>query len=162
MGVVVMNSFTGGTSPRLTLNIDVTDLTDEQRRKFTEAVTDLLDEYRSYEEGEPTVLGWTAKTLTDALTRLDRDGGWVQASAIRRALQNGGTVSRAEIYAIGNYSADRMLRGFTRPTNRIVARMRASGEIPASAVDLLQPQYNKGVQADGFSVPTELAGLLDA
>lgn len=152
---------TPGATPRLTLTIDVTDLTDEQRRKFTEALTDALDEYRNYEEGEPTTLGWTAETLSEALTRLDRDGGWVQAGAIRKALANGGTVSREEIYKIGNWGPDRMLRGFTRPVNRIVARMRAAGEVPASAVDLLEFVYDRGVQGGGFRVPEQLVGLLD-
>ncbi|MGB8963075.1 MAG: hypothetical protein WCC38_14105, partial [Pseudonocardiaceae bacterium] len=153
---------TSTSSPRLTLDIDVTDLSDEQRRKFTETITDLLEEYRNYEDDEPTVRGWSAATLQNALTRLERDGGWVQAGAIRKALANGGTVSRAEIYAIGNYSADRMLRGFTRPANRIVAQMRAAGEIPSSAVDLLEPIYDRGVVADGFRVPSDLATLIVA
>ncbi|MFE3722312.1 hypothetical protein [Streptomyces cyaneofuscatus] len=143
---------------RLSLDVDVTGLTDEQRRQFTEAVIDLLDKFRNEEE-EPTTLGWTATTLEEALTRLDRDGGWVQAGAIRRALVNGGIVSRAEIYEIGNYEPDRMLRGFTRPTNRIVESMRAAGRIPASAVSLLEPVY-VGVTAESFKVPAELASLL--
>jgi hypothetical protein len=151
---------TSAVTPRLTLNVDVTDLSDEQRRKLTEKIADLLDEYRNHEDDEPTVHGWSVATLQDALTRLERDGGWVQAGAIRKALENGGTVSRAEIYTIGNYDADRMLRGFTRPANRIVAQMRAAGEIPGSAADLLEPIYDRGVQADGFKVPDGLAALL--
>lgn len=147
-------------TPRLTISVDVTDLDDEQRRRFTEAITDLLDEYRNYEPAEPTVLGWTATALNEALTRLDRDGGWVQAGAIRRALANGGVVTRAEIYEIGKYGEDRMLRGFTRPVNRIVARMRAAGQIPAGAADLIEPIYNTGVQADGFRVPADLSRLI--
>jgi hypothetical protein len=86
----------------------------------------------------------------------------MRARTIRQALKNGGAITRAEVYKIGKYDKDRMLRGFTRPANRIVARMRAAGEVPASAVDLLEPMYNNGVQADGFRVPPELADLLTA
>ncbi len=153
-------SSSSSTTPRLALSIDVTELTDEQRRKFTEVVTDLLEEYLAQEDDEPTVLGWTSTSLREALTRLERDGGWVQARAIQKALSNGGVVTRAEIYKIGNYSADRMLRGFTRPANRIVGRMRASGEIPGAAVPLLESIYNHGVMADEFHVPADLASLL--
>lgn len=150
------------TSPRLTLNVDVTDLSDENRLRFTEEVTDLLSRYLDSDEQEvgSTVLGWTAATLDEALTELDRDGSWVQAGAIRRALQNGGTVTRDEVYEIGRYEQTRMLRGFTRPVVRIVNRMRARGVIPASAVDLLTTEY-EGVQAVGFSVPSELVKLAE-
>ncbi|MEV6905896.1 hypothetical protein [Amycolatopsis sp. NPDC051071] len=77
---------------------------------------------------------------------------------IRRALQNGDTVTRDEVYEIGKYNQARTLRGITRPVTRIVSRMRAKGVVPASAVDLLKPIY-EGVQAIGFSVPTELVNL---
>lgn len=157
-----MTTAASTSSPRLRLDIDVTELSDDQRRRFTEAVTDLLDEYRSCDEdAEPAVSGWTPRTLNEALTRLDRDGGWVQARAIRQALENGGVVSRAEIYEIGKYKADRMLRGFTRPAKRIVDRMRANGEVPGTALYLLDAVYNHGVMADEFRVPAELADLLD-
>jgi hypothetical protein len=148
------------TTPRLTLSVDVTDLSDENRLLFTEQVTDLLSNYLDSDEkeAESTVLGWTRATLDEALSELDRDGSWVQAGVIRRALQNGGTATRDEVYEIGKYDQTRMLRGFTRPVNRIVSRMRAKGVIPASAVDLLKPIY-EGVQAIGFSVPTELVNL---
>jgi hypothetical protein len=69
-----------------------------------------------------------------------------------------GSVSRDEVYEIGKYDESRMLRGFTRPANRIVNWMRARGVVPASAVDLLKPVY-EGVQAVGFSVPRELTSL---
>jgi len=98
--------------------------------------------------------------LLESLTRLEREGGWVQARAIRTALANGGMVSRDEIYAIGSYDPERMLRGWTRPANRIVAGMRKEGVIPSTAVDLLEPVYDHGVQADGFRVRPELASLL--
>lgn len=151
-------------SPRLVLDIDVTDLTDEARVDFTEEVAHLLQKYRSQadtEGAEQDSLGWDCDTLEQALTLLERDGGWVQAKVIRRALENGGYASRDEVYELGEYEPNRMLRGFTRPVNRIVARMKESGQIPEGAANLLEPVYDSGVQAGGFRVPRELVDLLD-
>jgi hypothetical protein len=146
------------------LTIDVTDLSDEQRRLFTVEVTDLLDQHRNYDEDENedelVVLGWSSATLGQALQRLEYDGADVQAATIRKALESGGAISRAEVYRIGNYEAGRTLKGFTRPVSRIVNRMRAVGDVPAAAAELLESGYNYGVRADEFRVPAELAELL--
>lgn len=149
-------------SPRLTLSVDVTDLSDENRLRFTEQVTELLSMYLDgdEQEAESMTQGWTQATLQQALAELDRDGGWVQAAVIRRAIQNGGTASRDEVYELGDYGPTRMLRGFTRPVTRIVGRMRTRGAIPPFAEDLLEPVY-EGVLAVGFRVPAGLVNLAD-
>ncbi|WP_367133930.1 hypothetical protein [Saccharothrix sp. HUAS TT1] len=147
-------------NPRLTLSVDVTDLSDADRLRFTEEVTDLLGKYLDGQgTEEASAAGWTQETVQEALLALERDNGWVQAGVIRAAIDNGGTVSREQVYAIGQYESTRMLRGFTRPVNRVVSRMRAKGTIPATAVDLLAPVYNGGVQATAFRVPDELLNL---
>jgi hypothetical protein len=98
-------------------------------------------------------------TLGQALKRLEYDGAEVQAATIRRALDNGGSISRADVYEIGNYESGRTLKGFTRPVSRIVNRMRAVGDVPAGAAELLESGYNYGVRADEFRVPAELSAL---
>ena len=57
---------------------------------------------------------WTADALVALLTRLD-DEAPVQAQAIRLAAQSGGRVTREQVYELGGFPDDRMLRGFTRP-----------------------------------------------
>jgi hypothetical protein len=57
---------------------------------------------------------WTADARVALLTRLD-DEAPVQARAIRLAAASGGRVSREQVYELGGFPDDRMLRGFTRP-----------------------------------------------
>ncbi len=149
-------------APQIVLSVDITDLGDEHRRAFSTKVSDLLDDFRNYDDdaAEMEVLGWTPRTLERALDLLEHDGGRVQAEVIRFAIANGGHISRVEVYRIGGYEPDRMLRGFTRPANRVVNRMRTAGEIPAGCADLLQPDYSNGPVAQGFYVPSDLRQLL--
>ena len=147
--------------PRTVLHIELDDLTQGQRHELTDAIAKILQDLRRGGPSEQMVRGWTRLSLREALTRLEREGGWVQARCIEWALSHGGTVPRDEVYRIGNYSAKRMLRGWTRPANRIVSTMRAAGAIPATAADLLEPIYDNDVKAGGFRVPVELAVLLD-
>lgn len=148
-------------TPRLTLTIDVTDLSDAQRVKFTDTVTDLLSDFLGEdEERELRVGGWTRETVQQALLELERDNGWVQAAAIRRAIDDGGIISRETVYELGEYPESRMLRGFTKPVKRIVNRMKSRGAVPESASELLYPTYANGVQADGFRLPDGLSDLM--
>lgn len=145
---------------RPTLSIDVADLTHAQQTQLSELVNDALHRVL-HPEDEEVILGWTRSAFTAALSRLERDNGRVQADVIREALKHGGYVTRERVYRIGRYPKDRMLRGFTRPTNRIAESMRRSGEIAADAVDILSTSFQDGVQADGFQVDAALARFLD-
>jgi hypothetical protein len=148
-------------TPRLTLTIDVTDLSEAQRVKFTDTVTDLLsDLLGEEEEQELRAGGWTREAVQQALLELERDNGWVQAAAIRRAIDDGGTISRETVYELGEYPEGRMLRGFTKPVKRIVTQMKSRGAVPEGVSELLYPTYANGVQADGFRIPDGLSELM--
>jgi hypothetical protein len=87
----------------------------------------------------------------------------VQMEAVRRAILNGGSIVRSEVYELGGYPEDRQLKGFTRPANRATQALRDSGDLPDEADELLEAIYDmniKGYQpAKGFRVPQELVAL---
>ena len=115
------------------------------------AIDQAVSKARGPAPDEEEIEGWTATTLHLALERMERQSGAVQAAVIRQALSGNGYITRESIRKIGKWPKDRMLRGFTRPVNRIVEAMKESGEIPESAVSLLWASYQDGVQADGFT-----------
>ncbi|WP_019811592.1 hypothetical protein [Saccharomonospora halophila] len=159
-----MNATAPMQSSRLVLELDITDLSDEQLVSFRSELTQLVQRYTSStstgQDEQRTAEGWTRATLSRALELLERDGGWVQAKVVRRAIENGGRASREEVYELGNYDHDRMLRGFTRPTKRVVEGLKQRGELDSAAPSLLEPFYN-GNQADGFEVPKAVLSLLN-
>jgi hypothetical protein len=56
-----------------------------------------------------------------------------------------------------------MLRGFTRPANRIAQELRDRGLITEGAADVLKAVYDPQfsyVQASGFQIPSELVPLI--
>jgi hypothetical protein len=72
-------------------------------------------------------------------------------------------VSREDVYDLGDYDQNRMLRGFTRPPNRIAQQLRHQGVIPYTAVDVIKASYDPAfsyVQAKGFRIPAEIAALI--
>ncbi len=154
-----MAAFKGMSAVRAVLTVDVEHLSHEQRDRLAELIGEALRRV-THPEDEPVVLGWTQPAFLEVLVRLEAAKATVQAAAIRAALKQGGYVSRDEVYRIGRYPADRTLRGFTRPVNRIVDDMKQVGEVPVDAVDILAPSYRTGVQADGFTVPLDLSELL--
>lgn len=146
-------------SVRATLTVEVDDLDLDQRQMLAEEIGKAIHRVL-HPDDEQVVQGWTRTTLQAALDRLDRSGARVQADVVREALKHQGYVTRDSVYKIGRYAPNRMLRGFTRPTNRVVSQMKAAGEIPSDAANLLEASYQNGVSADGFQVPSGLADLL--
>lgn len=128
----------------------------------------LLDEIARREAAPaPTGGGWSAQSVMQALIELQGSRNTVQVKAIRRALENGGAVSRAEVYELGGYDSGRSLKGFTRPCNRITKHLKEQGLLPEDAQELLEPIYDptaKGYsQAKSFRIPAGLptVGLLE-
>jgi hypothetical protein len=109
--------------------------------------------------------GWTRDAIQTLITRLRRIGAEVQASAILRAIADGGFVARDVIYEIGRYDETRQLKGFTRPVNRLTQDMRDNGEIASDAANILVPVYDEMERGfgwvDGFSVPQEIVELFE-
>jgi hypothetical protein len=84
----------------------------------------------------------------------------VLAQAFVAALAAGGYVTREQVYKIRNYPADRVLKGFTRPINRIVKAMKDSGEIPQDAINPFEPVFDpESGRAVGFRIPSEIVAL---
>jgi hypothetical protein len=109
-------------------------------------------------EPDPSPAAWTADALLAVLKQLDGEAP-VQAKAIRTAARQGGRVTREEIYALGNYSEQRMLRGFTRPPLRVTAALQAAGVVSENVRPIFAARYPEGVKASYFTVPPEVPAL---
>jgi PIN like domain len=102
---------------------------------------------------------WTRDALLALLDRLDIEAP-VQSAALRIAITSGvGTVSREKVYELGDYSDDRMLRGFTRPFRRLTETLQEEGRVPRGVPSILVARYPDGVKASFFAVPPEVAGM---
>lgn len=117
----------------------------------------LADADRRSEEADASV-PWTADALDALLTRLDGEAP-VQANAIRLAARSGGRVTRDQVYELGGFPDDRMLRGFTRPPARLTAALQAESLVPDLVLPILVARYPEGVKASYFSVPPEIPAL---
>lgn len=85
-----------------------------------------------------------------------------RAMVIRRAIEQGGYVSREEVYEIGGYNQNRMLTGWTRPIRTWTQYLRDKGEIPSNegTTDVLEVQYERGDgRARGFKIPEPMMEL---
>lgn len=102
---------------------------------------------------------WDEAGVAALLEALETEGR-EHADVIRFAAQNGGTVDRDVIYAIGEYGNDRMLRGFTRPTARITSDLQNAGRVSPGVAAALTPIYNGGVKAVAFRIPPEMVLIL--
>jgi hypothetical protein len=112
-------------------------------------------------EEEPAVEFWTLEALGALLERLDQEAP-VQAAALRLATPDrDGRVSREEVYELGDYADDRMLRGFTRPFRRLTEALQWERLIPAGVSPIFVARYPDGVRTSYFSVPSEIPQLLE-
>lgn len=103
---------------------------------------------------------WTLPALTSLIERLEAEAP-VQAAALRLAATNKeGQVSREQVYELGNYDDDRMLRGFTKPYNRLTETLQREGDIPSGVAPIFVARYPDGVRTSYFSVPDEVPPLL--
>lgn len=113
--------------------------------------------------GSVPTSGWTHDAYVNTVAELFRGHG-VQASAIMTAVQNGGVVTRDEVYELGKYPAARSLKGFTRPVSRITQRLVEKGELPEDVDDLLDPIYDPDLsgyqRVQGFRVPADVVQLV--
>jgi hypothetical protein len=128
------------------------------------ADADRVDRLLSEPEPELPTGGWDLKSIDALLDRLAVESP-VRESVIRRAAMQDGFVSREQVYEMGNYPADRTLRAFTRPVNRIAQLFRDAGDIPQSAVDVLWAVYNEDSpninMAAGFRIHAAVLPLLE-
>jgi hypothetical protein len=107
--------------------------------------------------------GWTPESIGMLLGRLAVEGP-VQEAVIRLAAEQDGFVSRDQVYELGDYDADRTLKGFTKLVSRVVRVLQARGTVPNDAIDVLSPVYDPEIKsfqrAAGFRIPHELIPLI--
>lgn len=105
--------------------------------------------------------GWgNVKDLPGAIAQLPVE----TRKVVMRAVDNGGHVTREETYKVLGRSADKTLKGFTRPVNRLMEGLKDRGEVTGTAEPLLLPIYTDGgafaEAAQGFKVPVQVVHLL--
>lgn len=141
---------------------DVTGWTESERAELLAAHTTVKNKRAAAAAADEQAAhgGWTVTRRTLLVSRLTAASATVVAQSFTAALAAGGYVTRDQVYKIGNYPANRSLKGFTRPINRIVAEMQASGEIPSNAVNPFVPAYDQVTgRAIGFRVAPEVVAL---
>ncbi|WP_159046489.1 PIN-like domain-containing protein [Streptomyces sp. XY413] len=121
---------------------------------------------RSELDEEEVVGSWNYILLADLIRSL-RIQAPVQEAAIFRAVDNGGFVSRDEIYELGGYEPGRMLKGFTRPIARISQDVALNVGLSRFDVEVIHPVYDEMKagfgRVDGFQVsPVLLNSLMKA
>ncbi|WP_086826186.1 PIN domain-containing protein [Allokutzneria sp. NRRL B-24872] len=108
---------------------------------------------------------WTQQAADLLLERLRSEGWKAQADTIAVAAENGGFINRQTVYALGEFHENRLLRGFTRPVNRITEYLRTEGMLSAIAPDALTAVYDDANSslgagyATGFRVTPQLVAL---
>lgn len=125
---------------------------------------ELVDAQSTSESSGDSAHAWYLSSLVEVLRRL-RAQAQVQEATIKRAVENGGYVSREEIYEIGGYEPGRMLKGFTRPVTRISLEVAADYDLTRFHPDLLTPVYAEMKAGfgwvDGFRVDPAIHDLLE-
>ncbi|MFB7255726.1 PIN domain-containing protein [Streptomyces nojiriensis] len=121
---------------------------------------------RSELEEEEVVGSWNYILLADLIRSL-RVQAPVQEAVVFRAVDNGGFVSRDEVYELGGYEPGRMLKGFTRPIARISQDVALNVGFSRFDQDVLHPVYDEMKagfgRVDGFQVsPVLLSPLVKA
>lgn len=104
--------------------------------------------------------GWTkVPNLPDVIDSLRAETRRV----LMRAIENGGHVSRAEVFTILERNKDQSLKGFTKPAASVTERLMAEGILPRDARPLLTPIYTQSKtyqQAQGFTVPLQVVARM--
>jgi len=117
----------------------------------------IVDEnLQSLEKEEVPDEGWgQIHDLAGFINRLPKN----QKKTVLRAIENGGKVSRSEVFALIGRSEDKSLKGFTKPVISRMEEMQEKQELPLDATPLLRPIYDGSMryqQAQGFLVPMQV------
>lgn len=136
--------------------------------KWPAIPTSVDDEYRRRAEQNLMKLrtgviedeGWgNVKDLATVIKSL-RDA---TRMVILRAIDNGGHVSRDEVYELIGRDEDKTLKGFTRPAVAVTTRLTKEGQLGEEFKPLLKPVYAKSKSfqaAQGFVIPLQIVRML--
>lgn len=109
--------------------------------------------------------GWTVAHIEYLRTQLEERGNTTQLAVFDRAIQNGGYVKRAEVYAIGNYDAERQLKRWTMPFQLITDELIAEHGLPETASLAINVDYGAGKSyrpLKGYIVAPEIVQVMRA
>ncbi|MEJ8837600.1 hypothetical protein [Ramlibacter sp. AN1133] len=112
-------------------------------------------------EGTVPDRGWGGvKDIHGAINKLPGETRRV----VLKAIENGGQISRAEVYEVLGRPADQSLKGFTKPVNRLMEQLQEQQELEEDAEALLTPVYDSTSRtyqkAQGFTVPLQVVKML--
>lgn len=163
-----MNPLVSNPDPaRVLLQIDVTAWSPDRVTALLATVNgppaeQYVNELPDAESTEPS--GWTHDALLAAIAGLRNARAYAQVQVIEEAARRGGQIDREQVYSVAGYPAGRSLRGFTRATNRVVAKLQDEGLLPEDAEDLLETVYDPNGsgyrRALGFRIPADVALML--
>ncbi|WP_345063581.1 hypothetical protein [Leifsonia kafniensis] len=109
--------------------------------------------------------GWTPEHVQALRDKLASRGNTVQLAAFDEAIANGGFLSRAELYDIGEYGAERRLNQWSTAFIIIQKELVADHALPKDAADAMLPDYGPGTgyrRLRGYSVAPEIVRLARA
>lgn len=109
--------------------------------------------------------GWTLAHIEYLRTRLEERGNTTQLAVFDKAIQNGGYVNRAEVYAIGNYDPERKLKRWTMPFQLITDELIAEHGLPEAANFAIDAYYGPSksyIPLKGYIVAPEIVELMRA
>ncbi len=111
---------------------------------------------------EATSTGWTKEHLDLLKANLRQRGKTVQLAALNRAIDNGGFISRDEVYELGGYERTRRLNNWTAPINNFCGVLAEKHGLPEDSDWPIETEYGPGTgfrPAVGFTVAPELVKL---
>lgn len=115
---------------------------------------------RQLQEDSVLEQGWgNVKDLAGAIRSLPAN----TLKVVMRAIENGGHITREEVFAVIGRETGRTLKGFTKPVARLMERLKSHGELGEDAAELLEPIYKESQtyqQAQGFAVPVQVVSLM--
>lgn len=115
---------------------------------------------RQLREGAIPDNGWgVVKDLPRVINSLPSE----TRKVVRRAIENGGHITRDEVYEVIGRDESKSLKGFTKPASSLTDRLISNGALPENAKPLLAPIYRKSKtfqQAQGFTVPVQVVSLM--
>lgn len=156
-------SYGNSSAPRELITVDVTDYSPHRKQILLRVISEAQASLQVAPSTDVGTGAWSKSAYDQAMVMLAGSRAEVQIKVVKRAIANGGAITRAEVYELGGYPESRKLKGFTRPANRATQALRDRGELPEDADELLDPIYDtaiKGYQpARGFRVPHELIML---
>jgi hypothetical protein len=100
-----------------------------------------------------TTGSWTTGAAGELLRRLE-DEGWVAQTLVLRAVAiNGGRITRQQIFSAAGFSAERTLRGFLRPVERITSDLESEGRLQPEVAPALKREPPTGSELVFVSPP---------